>query len=143
MSKLVHVIAVVIGYVLWRVTGNIIIAAVVAVIIEGIILAILVSVAKHKNAVAAAIPDGRTLQKKLWWRIMLLVVCSVALIQRFIHMILDDPYPAPEIELPSGNNGGLGVVIFFLVLLVFSIVSLVKAIQHNKRLTAESGTAEN
>jgi hypothetical protein len=147
MNNLVHGIAVVIGFILWQVTGNIIIAAISAVIAESIILVISIGVAKHKAALAAAIAEGRIPPKRLWWRIAIIAMCGASLVVGLIPVIfIAQPEPAHGLERPSGYTSGytgeLLIILPLLALLMFGIVSLVKAIRYNKLLTTKSDIME-
>jgi TRAP-type C4-dicarboxylate transport system permease small subunit len=73
-------------------------------------------------------------QKRLWWRIALTAVCVFLLLSsgEQIRLLIDG----------NLSTFGLSMLLVRLALLVLCIISLVKAIRHNKQLTTTNGTAE-
>lgn len=139
MEKLVHGIAVVIGFILWQLTENIIVAAILAVVAEGIILTITVAVAQHKNDVAAAVAEGRTPPKRLWWRILLVVVLGFWAIYMLAFLFYIIEIAQKDYNLATHDFVILAMIFVSIIIFVLCVVSLVKAIRYNKRLGNAKG----
>ena len=135
MGKLAHGIAVVVGFILYMATKNILIAAVIAVVLEGIVLALMDALPQLKSnkeqfaAWQAGTAEAPPL-RKLWWRIALIVV--------FVILIASGYILAPEApsnsDVPQGSSGTLFLTLVLCIPIVLSALSLRKAQKWNETI---------
>jgi hypothetical protein len=147
MEKLAHGIAVLIGFAIWMLSENIIVAVIVALVAEGIVV-VLLTVAKQAKekseaqlAAWQAGEAGPPSARKLWWRIVILVVVglptvlwTVAIIIILIMAALDNfkgTEPALLIAIPL-------ITVALCILTIVIANSLIKAIKWNKPLKQPS-----
>ena len=136
MEKLVHIIAVVIGFILYMATKNIIISAVIAVAVEGMILAIIIVLSKVKSsnkqfaAWQAGIAKTPPL-KKLWWRIAMIVVFGIIILVGFIPVII---IPNNTERPQDFGIWNLFLIIILCIPIVLSALSLKKAKKWNEAI---------
>lgn len=139
MKNLAHVIAVVVGFILYMATKNILLAAVIAVAVEGVVFAIIIllshitSSVKNSEEQFAAWQAGTAKApplKKLWWRIALIVLFGIIVIIGFIPLIQGPN----SIEGPSNSFSGSEWILLIIICtpVVLSAMSLKKAIKWNE-----------
>jgi len=147
MEKISYLIAVAVGALLWNITQNFIIAVVVALLVEGLtVFLMVVATNKRKQADeqlatwqagASPIPPLR----KVWWRILLLVVVGLPTV------ILTIGWTIGIVSTTLGGNlekygsdfiiPGLAAICLLIVFLV-ALSSMLKALKWNKSLRRQS-----
>jgi hypothetical protein len=141
MEKLAHGIAVAIGLAIWMLSQNIIIAVIVALVVEGIVV-VLLTAAKQANdktrAQLAAWQAGEGSQppaRKLWWRILILVVIGLPT----VYWIAATIFVLIMAMMGRGPEPILAVGIILIAIVLCSITSVVavnlkKTVKWNKAL---------
>ena len=144
MEKLAHGIAVAIGFAVWTLSQNSIIAVIVALVAEGII-AVLLTTSKQANdktkAQLAAWQTGEgspPSARKLWWRIVILVVLAWQAVGMLIAVIM---------STAAGDFEGEFFIVVVSAAIALTITELVvisslsKALKWNKRLKLPPNSA--
>ncbi|HCC35346.1 MAG TPA: hypothetical protein DEQ02_06805 [Ruminococcaceae bacterium] len=143
MENVVHLVAVAIGWLIWTLTGNIILAALLALLAEGIIITLLVVVggkrkqAKEQLAAWQAGTGPMPPQRKLGWRIALTAVVGLSAAIMTIGWIVWSVLSLGAIaEYENWGYYFAVTLIVISVVLIFLVVlfNLRKALKWNKNL---------
>jgi energy-converting hydrogenase Eha subunit A len=153
MEQLLHGIAIVLGFIIYMATKNIVIAAVVAVILEGIILAVMAALPRIRSgkeqfaawqAGTAAAPP----LKKLGWRVVLLVVfglwavmiiipCSITIIDVINSSNFQGSKTLPVLALTGM------ILVMGCLPLILIIINFIKAKKWNKTIQQAQSSGQS